>query len=86
MTMPADRGRWMAIDWGERRVGLAIRTPRGRIVALPAKAPAASGALQTLRTSEWAQRATWMGVGMVLGMSVIGLMLALGRWMSHSAE
>ena len=21
--MPADRGRWMAIDWGERRIGLA---------------------------------------------------------------
>jgi carbon monoxide dehydrogenase subunit G len=69
-----------------RRVGLAIRTPRGRIVALPAKAPAASGSLRTLRTSEWAQRATWMGAGMVLGMSVIGLMLVLGRWLSNQVE
>ncbi|MGZ3599308.1 MAG: CoxG family protein [Ktedonobacterales bacterium] len=69
-----------------RRVGLAIRTPRGRIVALPAKTSAASGALGTLRTSEWAQRATWMGAGMVLGMSVMGLMLVLGRWLSNQVE
>ena len=27
--MPADRGRWMAIDWGERRIGLAISDPTG---------------------------------------------------------
>lgn len=69
-----------------RREGLAIRTPRGRIVALPAKNATGGGALRTLRTSEWAQRAAWMAAGMVLGMSVIGLMLALGRWLSHSAE
>ncbi|MGZ3639567.1 MAG: CoxG family protein [Ktedonobacterales bacterium] len=69
-----------------RREGLAIRTPRGRIVALPARTPATSGALRTLRTSEWAQRATWMGAGMVLGMSVMGLMLVLGRWLSNQVE
>ena len=34
-TMPADRGRWMAIDWGERRIGLAISDPTG-IIATPA--------------------------------------------------
>ena len=33
--MPADRGRWMAIDWGERRIGLAISDPSG-IIATPA--------------------------------------------------
>jgi putative Holliday junction resolvase len=33
--MPTDRGRWMAIDWGERRIGLAISDPAG-IIASPA--------------------------------------------------
>lgn len=33
--MPSDRGRWMAIDWGERRIGLAISDPAG-IIASPA--------------------------------------------------
>jgi putative Holliday junction resolvase len=29
--MPADRGRWLAIDWGERRIGLALSDPSGMI-------------------------------------------------------
>ena len=33
--MPSDRGRWMAIDWGERRIGLAISDAAG-IIASPA--------------------------------------------------
>lgn len=66
--------------------GLAIRTPRGRIVALPAGGRAGNGALQTLRTNAWAQRAAWMGAGLVLGVTVIGLLLALGRWLSDHAE
>lgn len=33
--MPADRGRWMAIDWGERRIGLALSDPSG-LIASPA--------------------------------------------------
>lgn len=33
--MPADRGRWMAIDWGERRIGLALSDPSG-MIATPA--------------------------------------------------
>ena len=33
--MPTDRGRWLAIDWGERRIGLAISDPSG-IIASPA--------------------------------------------------
>ncbi len=32
-VMPADRGRWMAIDWGERRIGLAISDPTGTIAS-----------------------------------------------------
>ncbi len=32
-TMPGDRGRWMAIDWGERRIGLAISDPTGTIAS-----------------------------------------------------
>ena len=31
--MPADRGRWLAIDWGERRIGLAISDPTGTIAS-----------------------------------------------------
>ena len=31
--MPSLRGRWMAIDWGERRVGLAISDPSGTIAS-----------------------------------------------------
>jgi putative Holliday junction resolvase len=44
--MPPDRGRWMAVDWGERRIGLAlsdpsgtIATPAGAIVRRPGKRP-----------------------------------------------
>lgn len=74
------------VDPAARRKVVSIRTPRGRIVALPARASTAGGAARMLRTSEWAQRAAWMGAGMVLGMSVMGLTLALGRWLSHSAE
>ncbi len=33
--MPTDRGRWLAIDWGERRIGLALSDPSG-IIASPA--------------------------------------------------
>jgi putative holliday junction resolvase len=35
--MPPDRGRWMAVDWGERRIGLALSDPIGTI-ATPAGA------------------------------------------------
>ncbi|MEP6991110.1 MAG: Holliday junction resolvase RuvX [bacterium] len=31
--MPASRARWMAIDWGERRIGLAISDPTGTIAS-----------------------------------------------------
>ena len=35
--MPPDRGRWMAVDWGERRIGLALSDPNG-MIATPAGA------------------------------------------------
>lgn len=31
--MAASRGRWMAVDWGERRVGLALSDPTGTIAS-----------------------------------------------------
>lgn len=31
--MSGSRGRWMAVDWGERRVGLALSDPTGRIAS-----------------------------------------------------
>ncbi|HET9797009.1 MAG TPA: Holliday junction resolvase RuvX [Gemmatimonadaceae bacterium] len=31
--MPSERGRWMAIDWGERRIGLALSDPSGTIAS-----------------------------------------------------
>jgi len=31
--MPLDRGRWMAVDWGERRIGLALSDPSGTIAS-----------------------------------------------------
>ena len=33
--MPRERGRWLAVDWGERRIGLALSDPSGTI-ATPA--------------------------------------------------
>ena len=33
MDNPMARGRWMAIDWGERRIGLAISDPSGTIAS-----------------------------------------------------
>ena len=31
--MPAERGRWMSVDWGERRIGLAVSDPSGTIAS-----------------------------------------------------
>lgn len=31
--MPSDRGRWLSIDWGERRIGLALSDPSGTIAS-----------------------------------------------------
>lgn len=61
---------------------LEVQTPRGKIVTLPAgmgalaREPAATG---------WAQRVAWMTTGMLIGVSAIGLLAALGRWL-HDHE
>ncbi len=31
--MDPERGRWLAVDWGERRIGLAISDPTGTIAS-----------------------------------------------------
>jgi putative Holliday junction resolvase len=31
--MPSERGRWMAVDWGDRRIGLALSDPSGTIAS-----------------------------------------------------
>ena len=31
--MPPERGRWLAIDWGDRRIGLAVSDPTGTIAS-----------------------------------------------------
>lgn len=31
--MAGDRGRWLAVDWGERRIGLAVSDPTGTIAS-----------------------------------------------------
>jgi putative Holliday junction resolvase len=33
--MPPERGRWLAVDWGERRIGLALSDPSGTIATPP---------------------------------------------------
>lgn len=58
---------------------LEVTTPRGKIVKLPA----ASGASPlSPAAAAWVQRAAWMTTGMLIGVSVIGLLMALGRWLN----
>jgi carbon monoxide dehydrogenase subunit G len=54
-----------------------VETPRGKIVAVPASLARVP---RRLSTGEWAERAAWMGAGMVIGMSVLGLTFAIARW------
>ena len=69
--MPAERGRWMAIDWGERRIGLAISDPTGTI-ATPA------GAIERRRgkrapIAELVRRATALeALGIIMGLPLDG--------------
>lgn len=62
---------------------VAVQTPRGRIVAL--RAAAREPAL-AFGASEWTQRALWMGTGMLLGISAVGLTLGLLRRIEHRGE
>jgi putative Holliday junction resolvase len=71
MMMPSMRGRWMAIDWGERRIGLAISDPTGTI-ASPA------GAIERrigkrAPVAELVRRATALeALGIVMGLPLDG--------------
>lgn len=71
MRMPTHRGRWMAIDWGERRIGLAISDPTGTI-ASPA------GAIERrigkrAPVAELVRRATALeALGIVMGLPLDG--------------
>ena len=59
-----------------------IETARGHIVALPTKAPSS----ELLGDSPWAQRAIWMGAGLGLGLSVIGVALGVVRWLGDHPD
>ena len=58
---------------------LEVTTPRGKIVKLPA----ASASPLTPAASAWAQRMAWMTTGMLIGVSAIGLLSALSRWLNE---
>jgi len=69
--MPADRGRWMAIDWGERRIGLAISDPTGTI-ATPAGA-IERRAGKRAPIAEIVRRATALeALGIIMGLPLDG--------------
>jgi carbon monoxide dehydrogenase subunit G len=51
----------------------SLKTPRGKIIALP-PAPASSG------TESWSERSTLVATGTLIGLSLIALALALVRW------
>jgi len=59
-----------------------IETPRGHIVALPAEAPTS----ELLGDNPWAQRALWMGAGLGLGLSAIGVTLGIVRWLGGQGD
>ena len=69
--MPAERGRWMSVDWGERRIGLAVSDPSATIaqpltnmVRRAGKRPPVSKILDIITSHE-------------VGEAVVGLPLAL---------
>ena len=65
------RGRWMAIDWGERRIGLAISDPTGTI-ASPAGA-IGRRAGKRAPVAELMRRATALeALGIVMGLPLDG--------------
>ena len=68
---PMKPGRWMAIDWGERRIGLAISDPSG-IIASPAGA-IERRAGKRAPVAELVRRATALeALGIVMGLPLDG--------------
>ena len=69
--MPADRGRWMAIDWGERRIGLAISDPTGTIASPAGAIERRAG--KRAPVAELVRRATALeALGIVMGLPLDG--------------
>ena len=69
--MPAERGRWMAIDWGERRIGLAISDPTGTIASPAGAIERRAGKRAPI--AELVRRATTLeALGIVMGLPLDG--------------
>ena len=69
--MPAERGRWMAIDWGERRIGLAISDPTGTIASPAGVIERRLG--KRAPVAELVRRATALeALGIVMGLPLDG--------------
>ena len=69
--MPAARGRWMAIDWGERRIGLAISDPTGTIASPAGAIERRAGKRAPI--AELVRRATALeALGIVMGLPLDG--------------
>ena len=69
--MPADHGRWMAIDWGERRIGLAISDPTGTIASPAGAIERRAG--KRAPVAELVRRATALeALGIVMGLPLDG--------------
>ena len=78
-TQDSERAAETPLASPERRVvARGIRTPRGRIVALPAT-PSLSPL--SANADAWMERLGWMAAGMALGMAALGLLAAASRWM-----
>ena len=65
------RGRWMAIDWGERRIGLAISDPTGTIASPAGAIERRAG--KRAPVAELVRRATALeALGIVMGLPLDG--------------
>ena len=69
--MPGLRGRWMAIDWGERRIGLAISDPTGTIASPAGVIERRKGKRAPI--AELMRRATTLdALGIIMGLPLDG--------------
>jgi carbon monoxide dehydrogenase subunit G len=64
-----------AAQAAQRKLSFSIRTPRGRIVALPPLTRA-----DEARVSSWGQRLLWLSTGIALGVGSLSLALTVLRW------
>ena len=69
--MPSERGRWMAVDWGERRIGLALSDPSGTIASPAGVVPRRAGKRPPI--AELVRRAEALEArGIVMGLPLDG--------------